>query len=203
MRDPCAPLLTCLLLSLFVGLAGCSKPWRSDAIEAQVVDAISGAPVADAIVLVSWELKGMEGYPQGHLAVFERVTDTQGRFQTPAWGPKWPPFFTDVRHDVRVFKNGYEPLRLVAFKNAPGNPHVHGQALRLQRFEGSASDRAERMDTFWSSLQVGFAIRCEQRMAPRLFQALVQLRREFDAAGIRSSLPLDSALCHTEPGSSK
>lgn len=203
MRVARAPLLTSLLLPLFVSLGGCSKAWQSEAIEAQVVDASTGAPVPDAIVLVNWQIKGMEGYPMGQLAVFERVTDAQGRFQTPAWGPKRPPFNTTVANSeptVRVFKNGYEPLTIFKSNNAPGNPHVHRATLRLRRFDGAASDYAEQMNTFWYPLHGNFVVgRCEWRVAPRLFQALMQLRREFDAAVIPSDLPLESSLCHTEP----
>jgi len=194
--------LLCLLPALLASVVGCSKAWQSDAIEAQVVDASTGAPVADAVVLVNWQIKGMEGYPMGQLAIFERVTDAQGRFQTPDWGPKRPPFFTTVDNSdptVRIFKKGYEPLVIIKSNNAPGSPHVHGQTLRLRRFEGDLSDYSQQMSIFWNPLNVNLVIgRCEWRAAPQLFQALVQLRGEFDAAGVQSSLPLESSLCNVD-----
>lgn len=192
------PSMLCLLLALFASLAGCSKAWQSDAIEAQVVDASTGAPMADAIVLVNWQIKGMEGYPMKQLAIFERVSDVHGRFQTPAWGPKRPPFFTMVDNSdptVRIYKKGYEPLVIIKSNNAPGSPHVHGQTLRLRRFEGDLNDYSQQMCVFWNPLDVNLVIgRCEWRAAPLLFQALAQLRGEFDAAGVQSNLPLERSL---------
>jgi uncharacterized GH25 family protein len=76
---------------MLLAVSGCTKTWRAEAINGRVVDAGTGTPIAGAVVLVNWQLKGMEGFPQGQLAIFERVTDAQGRFEIPAWGPKRPP----------------------------------------------------------------------------------------------------------------
>jgi hypothetical protein len=188
-----ASLAACLLL----GLSGCTKVWRSEAMEGRVVDEGSGAPIADAVVLVNWQLKGMEGYPQGQLAIFERVTDAEGRFQIPAWGPKLQSIATTVSASdptVRVFRNGYDPLVVRRDGNLRDNSHV--KFLRLRRFEGTAADYAASMSTFWNPLTVNLGgVRCDWRAAPRLFQALVQVRGEFDAAGIPSDLPLAQNWC--------
>ena len=186
----------CMLLLL----SGCTKAWRSEAIDGRVVDEDTGAPIAGAIVLVNWQIKGMEGYPQGQLGIFERVTDADGRFQIPAWGPKRPPMGTTVDASdptVRVFKNGYEPLVVLRPPNSTGNAYV--ESLRLRRFEGTAESYASQMDAFWMPLNVNLVIgRCEWSLATEMVHALVQLRGEFDRAGIRSSLPLESGLCNPE-----
>lgn len=72
-----ASLVVCMLL----GLSSCTKAWHSEAIEGRVVDESTGAPIADAVVLLNWQIKGVEDWPHGQLAIFERVTDAHGRFQ--------------------------------------------------------------------------------------------------------------------------
>lgn len=74
------------------------------------------------------------------------------------------------------------------------NSHV--KFLRLRRFEGSAVDYSSTMDLLWNPLSVNLGnVRCDWRSAPQLFHALVQLRGEFAAAGIRSDLPLANNWC--------
>lgn len=193
---PGVGLVASLVVCVLLGLSSCTKSWRSEAIDGRVVDEGSGAPVADAVVLVNWQIKGMEGYPQGQLAIFERVTDAQGRFQIPAWGPKRPPMGTTVNAadpTVRVFKNGYNPL--VVLRDGD-RENSHAKSLEMRRFEGTVADYASQMDIFWDPLTVNLGgVRCDWRAAPRLFHALVQLRGEFDAAGVRSGLPLQSDWC--------
>ncbi|MFC4313122.1 carboxypeptidase-like regulatory domain-containing protein [Steroidobacter flavus] len=185
---------------MLLALNGCTKAWRSEAIDGRVVDEGTDAPIAGAIVLVNWQIKGMEGYPQGQLGIFERVTDAAGRFQIPAWGPKRPPMGTTVDASdptVRVFKNGYEPLVVRRPPNSKDSAHV--EMLRLRRFEGTAESYASQMDEFWRPLNVNFVIgRCEWSLAAQMIHALVRLRGEFDRAGIRSDLPLESGLCNAE-----
>jgi hypothetical protein len=193
---PSVRLVTSSIVCVLLGLSGCTKAWRSEAIDGRVVDEDTGAPIADAVVLVNWQIKGMEGYPQGQLAIFERVIDAQGRFHIPAWGPKRPPVGTTVNATdptVRVFKNGYEPLVAIREGNR-GNSHAKN--LRMRRFDGTSAGYAARMDLFWDPLTVNLGgVRCDWRAAPRLFHALVQLRGEFDAASVRSSLPGKSSWC--------
>ena len=56
--SPPPPRSALLLASYYVA----SSFWMSSEARAWVVDAQTGEPVADAIVLASWEVKGLEGY---------------------------------------------------------------------------------------------------------------------------------------------
>ena len=62
-------------------------------ITGRVVDAQSGHPLTGAVVMAIWELRkgfGMEGsITSGTLQVMEVLTDEGGRFELPAWGPRW------------------------------------------------------------------------------------------------------------------
>lgn len=192
-----------LTVSVSTGLVGCTKSWRSKGIEAQVVDSVTGEPVPDAIVLVNWQIKGMmEGYPMGQLAIFERVTDAQGRFHTPAWGPRRPPPGTSVsglEPTIRVFKRGYEPIRASGLSGAYPDLPPDVKMMRLHSVEEMGQKYAALMSSFWDPLNMNFVdARCEWHAAPLLFQALVQLRSEFDANGISSNLPRQEMLCKSD-----
>lgn len=200
-----------LLLAIFLPacLAACSNSWESDAIAARVVDASTGAPVADAIVVVNWELRGgYEGYPSGQLAIFERLTDAQGAFDTPAWGPKKTSSSLILDGDqplVHVFKPGYEPLTVHNFVNAPGqdfaraqrriSPQVNGQTLRLRPFTASLHEYSGHLNDFWNPLTSMVSVTCDWRAAPRLFAALSQMKEEFLRADVTSDLQLERNLC--------
>lgn len=88
----------------------------AEAIEAKVIDAQTGKPVQGAIVTANWQLEGGvdSGIPRAQLEILETVTDANGKFTVPAWGPrlafrghasfKWP--------QILVFKSGYKYVRL-------------------------------------------------------------------------------------------
>ncbi|MFC4308092.1 hypothetical protein ACFPN2_03270 [Steroidobacter flavus] len=197
-------LIALLLIVLVLGLSLCTKPEWSGPLEGQVIDATTRQPIADAIVVVNWQIKGLEGFPGGQLAIFERVTDAQGRFETDRWGPRLGPGgmlslqqVDPSAPNVWIFKNGYEPLRVLGFGQAHSHP-VDGPILPLQRYEGALSDYASQVEMFWSTPGFNLTIRCEWREATRLFTAMVQLHAELQAAGVENSLPRELPVC--EPG---
>ena len=70
-------------------LQACSNTYSAKAIEAWVVDAETKKPLEGVIVVAHWELRyGLEGGGSYQLQVMETVTDKNGRFYFPAWGPK-------------------------------------------------------------------------------------------------------------------
>lgn len=195
-------------LGLALGVVACSNSWESEAVAARVVDASTGAPVAGAIVMVNWQLKGNEGYPAGQAAIFEQVTDAEGRFRTPAWGPVKTAYLARLDGNqpvVHVFKRGYAPLTIGNFVGAPGQdssraeqlirPHVNGQDLRLQPFAGSLSEYSEQLNQFWLPLTLLVVNSCDWPAAPRLFRALSEMKEEFLRADITSDLWFERNLC--------
>ncbi len=81
-------------------------------ISGRVLDAETGAPVQDAIVVAQWKLYsgGMgHGGHDGSLHDDEVVTDADGRFTLPGWGPKLRPFggVLDQNAFICVFHTGY------------------------------------------------------------------------------------------------
>ncbi len=78
-----------LALVLVVALLYHAYPlfWYSPEVRARVV-AVDGKPVANAVVVASWNASARRaGFTHGQVALYEVSTDTDGRFRVPAWGP--------------------------------------------------------------------------------------------------------------------
>ena len=109
-----------LLLSVFVGGAQAATmldvPFLYSAVEtrARIIDEQTGQPVEGAVVVAQWILRGYWA-SEYTLHIAEAVTDQNGEFVIPAWGPKprWPD--TALKHfspQLLIFKHGYKPLWL-------------------------------------------------------------------------------------------
>jgi hypothetical protein len=125
------------------------------AIEATVVDAESNAPLEGVIVDAHWHLDaGIDASPPGELMILETVTDAQGRFQFPAWGPKAIPSpraqMACLAPRLVLFKPGY---RYGVFQNdchqVRRRPLLKsdwdGKNTPLRRFEGSPREYSEHL----------------------------------------------------------
>src|SRR5262245_6707277 len=129
--------------SLILGMpaTACAGLYRSEPIEAQVVDSASGRPVEGATVIANWQLEGGldSGIPQEQLQILEALTDASGRFRLPGWGPKmafvgqprakWP--------QILIFKPGYRHARLsndgLVKRDGVALSPWHGKTIRLER----------------------------------------------------------------------
>ena len=93
------------------------SPWPpvywAEEIRARVIDADTKAPLEGVIVAANWELRDPWIGPVGQVAVMEAVTDKDGRFTIPAWGPRLRGSLTGrlTFSDPRLlfFKSGYVP----------------------------------------------------------------------------------------------
>lgn len=85
--------------------------YRSEAIRGRVVDFETGAPVERAVVLARWmRLDTFTRHPRGAFHYAEALTDANGEFTIPAWGPR--PLDYDYMLDARdpelwVLARGY------------------------------------------------------------------------------------------------
>lgn len=97
-------------------------------IKATVFDHETGNALEGVVVVAVWELKAISGRgprPQ----VSEVVTDSEGRFEIPGWGPKPRPVLTEFQADspyLLLFKSQYTPVRL---HNAPRKDFARLRAL--------------------------------------------------------------------------
>lgn len=111
------------LFTLASGLPACAGSLKYSAapIEAWVVDKEAGQPLEGVIVVAHWALESTsrivphQTNPAGSLMILETVTDKNGRFYFPAWGPKWhlgTGNLTDSDPELILFKSGYKYLRV-------------------------------------------------------------------------------------------
>jgi hypothetical protein len=120
--DPCKALRKIagagLAALALVCLTGCSNEYSAKPTYGFIVDAQTRQPVPGVVVLAHWDLEyGLEGGSAYAWVLKEAVTDAQGRFDIPGWGPSKVPEFlpSGARlkdRDPRVvfFKLGYEGI---------------------------------------------------------------------------------------------
>jgi hypothetical protein len=93
--------------------------YRGAEIKGQVVDADTKEPIEGVVVVAKWELYCANPVDGSHckvLHVYEAVTDKEGRYSMPSWGPKMRPRKTYLTHFdpyTLYFKKGYEASWLI------------------------------------------------------------------------------------------
>lgn len=107
------------LLMAFMCSEAIARSYAAAPFSGRVVDAETGAPIAGVIVLAQWIVEGpMEAHPVAAMQIMETVTDENGRYSFPGWGPKsvprpdfWSWVFTPAlsTKDPQLFfmKSGY------------------------------------------------------------------------------------------------
>lgn len=96
------------LLGLLTAQPACSgspQYYSAEAIEARVVDAETKQPLEGVVVVAHWQLfySTVGGrVPGDQLMVLEAVTDKDGKFTFPAWGPKKVPKYKPQKGDVWI-----------------------------------------------------------------------------------------------------
>jgi hypothetical protein len=127
------------------------------ATHATVVDAETRQPIASAVVVASWVLYGKGGGDRVEtLKVTEVLTDREGHFTVPGWGPKIRPGFaelTDHDPEMIIFKSSYEPKYLTnKVTSHPSQAWVRvsewdGKTIVLKPFRGTPRERLDQLDS--------------------------------------------------------
>lgn len=198
--------LALLLASYYIA----SSFWMSSEARARVVDATTGQPVSDAIVLATWEVRGLEGYSFGPLVMFELTTDAQGVFTLPGWGPRLYTGSGEIRDSepvVRIFKRGYVPA--VLDNTSPPSrfikPSIDGQVIRVQPSTVSLAEYARELEPFRMSIQFLYSGgHCEWQRAPRTTAAMHRLKSALQGTLVASAFrSVDEILGPPECGSAR
>jgi hypothetical protein len=185
-------------LALLIGCASLS----SEPIAAQVVDADTGQPIAGVVVVAHWELHGGsftgDALTCGVDGVEEAVTDQDGRFHIPGWGPKWSSCDVQIWNpDLIFFKPGYEPKGL---NNATTYPLAtvsvsrsdwNGKAIQLTKNTDldlhSETSRYARDFGGLNLFSLGFVVNypggCYWKDIPNMLRAVITQEKAFNAAG--------------------
>lgn len=171
--------LLAILLPLWV-IGGTPIYFAKD-IRGQVVDADTGAPLEGVIVVARWILFWIGPGHGGHggaLNTIEVVTDIEGRYHIPDWGPRpRPPFsFLDYRDpELRFFKSSYYPESVENTplsekhrnRNTVRSSEWDGKVIKLRPFKGDWFDYGfNKLGGFWG--ESGDCL----RECPRLVLAL-------------------------------
>jgi hypothetical protein len=143
-----------ILVLVLIGFSTCvwAPPvYWGEAIHGRVVDADTGEPLEGVVVVADWKLLA-GGYGHGghlnSLVVQETVTDKNGEFALPEWGPKMRPSFTmlDKAPWLILFKSSYEHGALWNAQSSNGfvrRSDWDAQTVKLRRFSGTAQKRLE------------------------------------------------------------
>jgi len=179
---------------------GCSRDEYVGApIEARVVDDKSGGGLEGVHVVAAWQVKGgwEGGNIEGYLEVRETVTDTNGMFRIPGWGPKanpWHGGFGETAPRIMLFKPGYE-YRSVANKQPPTTrgklvSDWDGKTIALSEFVGPPAMYYEKLGwlrTHLHTLDNGAGD--HWREIPRFLCAGARFERKLAAEGAPDALP--------------
>lgn len=201
------------IMPVFIGASPACADADSDlytakAIEVRVVDAEIGKPLAGVIVVLNWELVDSSRLPAGQLTIAETVTDEDGKFSFPAWGPKALPPNSRIDQkapQLLLFKEGFQYRRFVNPVTASaGRPSAldaawNGKIIEMWRLPEDAIVRlgpdrvvSKRSLSFNGlSFSLGWLYRgrdCEWKQVPRMIAAIHRTRQEFERQGLRTDL---------------
>ena len=194
-----------MLLALLFPLQACAAPlwYTAEPVQGNVVDAETGQPLEGVIITANWQLEGgIEGsYPVGQMMVMETVTDKDGRYRFPGWGPKHRPLngrISTRAPQLLVFKSGY---RYVGLANAllekslrgeldnPLRSDWDGKTIKMERFEGSLAEYARHLAFLKTGL--GFAYNgeaCEWKLVPRMLVSQHREEQRFQSQAVPNTL---------------
>lgn len=199
-------LLLTLILLIPTLLVACSQDTvlSADPIDATLVDADTGKPLAGVPVVAYWALKSGsltgDSLPCGAASVEEAVTDKNGKFHIPGWGPIKGPcgYMPSWSPEIFAFKSGYSPL---IFLNTPrANPPSesrsvsdwNGKTIKMWKDPDpdlrkvGADSYGARFGYFNGHLEmiiVDIDGDCNWKKIPNMLRALSAQERMFNAAG--------------------
>lgn len=213
----CGTVLPAFMAVSSAHAVGLPSRYSAEAIEAWVIDAETKKPLEGVIVVAHWQLfySTVGGrVPAGQLEIMETVTDNNGRFYFPAWGPKKVPKYKPQKGDIWIayipflapdgylddsdpalllFKPGYEYVRL----QNPTRSHIdhspvrrsvwNGKTITLKPFEGTAQDYVRHLSFLMGDLRF-IEDDCQWKKTPKMLLALQKQADTFKALGIVTAI---------------
>ena len=195
-----------ILVLVLLPMQACAAPlwYKAEPIEGWVVDKESNQPLEGVIVTANWQLDGgIEGsYPVGQMMVRETVTDKNGRYHFPGWGPKLAPLNGRIRTkgpQLLLFNSGYayrgvaNELTSESLRGELDNPlrsDWNGKTIKLEKFDGDHKEYARQVydlsSEVWSVIDVARGAKeCYWKNVPRMLVALHRMSIFFDGQGVK------------------
>lgn len=191
-----------------LGLSGCAlglAPLSADPIDSQVVDADTGAPIEGAVVLAHWELRSGslsgDSLPCGSANVEDTVTDKDGKFHIPGWGPTMPGCSGEMRQgnpQLYVFKPGYysrdvpngfpDTMSVMTTHNAWRDeplPLLKIPDIDPAKSEGDKFRSLQSLETSMALFIEDMPTQCNWKKAPNMLRALALQHQAYYQIGYR------------------
>ena len=190
-----------LAAALTSAACGGERTYTAEPIAARIVDADTGAPVEGVNVVAAWQAKGgLEGGNiMGYVTVMEDVTNANGEFSFPGWGPKkWSNgAIRDGAPLLILFKPGYDAALVweskygVEFAPSHLSSSWNGKAIPLPKFTGSPEEFRDHLSGLVTALDTFIrADGCAWRSVPRFLKAIDGQHKAFLSA--RTTFALSS-----------
>ncbi|ROZ76072.1 carboxypeptidase-like regulatory domain-containing protein [Ramlibacter sp. WS9] len=183
-----------VIAALLLSLQSCFADYSAEAIEGWLVDEDTGKPIEGANVTANWTVEegNLAGTNTGgQIQILETVTDKNGRFFFPAWGPKpLPPKKNGWWVDQYI---GYEDPRMVFFKSgyklvSASNYAVserntartrrsewNGKTIKMKNLADQKKEYEESLSAARSALRFAFdASGCDWQHIPRMLAAVIK-----------------------------
>jgi hypothetical protein len=157
--------------------------YHAESIEGWVTEAETNKPLEGVIAI-------------GQLQIYETVTDKNGRYYFPAWGPKFALFgrLKSESPGIYLFRSGYKILGLDNNwypDRDLSKSDWNKKTVKLESFKGTLGQYADHLAGFNDGLwMVGFATSyrggdpCGWKAFPQMLRALDRLETEFRSAGV-------------------
>lgn len=204
MKRPRGIATVILLATAVLSSSACAESHTGAPIQGRVVDAGTRQPVADVIVVAEWRLEGgLHTDTIGRLHLQETVTDEQGIYRLPAWGPiKVEKGRLDVASPIiHFYKRGY---RFKTERNDIFRKRDLKVALRSD-WDNKTIELAQHTEAL---TQTGYLHesgesaylysvdekKCAWQNFPRLTAALMKRGEDYLAAGVPTSYPRRESL---------
>lgn len=183
------------LMALLIPLQGCAQlTYSAKAIQGRIVDADTGQPLEGVNIVAQWKIdRASVGDAKALLHVTETVTDANGNYSFPAWGPINLPPMADFGQGrdplLSIFKGGYEPEFLdngvvsdIRYRTIPlGEFRWNGKIISLRKWTGDLKDYARRIGFLANGLP--YQAGTEWRNYPRMLLALDREDKRLIAIG--------------------
>lgn len=198
-----------VLIFLALPLQGCALSNSAPALDGQVADAETHQPLEGVNVVAAWNIH-LHGFNGGEaiIKLMEAVTDKDGRYHFPAWGPEPLPANMDLSAflpsgasgsfqypRIEFFKSGYMPAAVSNEITGPSpklwatESEWDGKTIELKKFKGDM----DLYDTIASRSLTGTHGPCEMiSKVPRATAALIKEGERLNQLGlpaIRNSFP--------------
>lgn len=170
-------------LAALAALGNCHATitYSAEPIEGWVVDAETGRPLEDVVVLAHWQLRGgIERQIKGELMILETKTNRDGRFAFPGWGPKAVSDSTarlwDEDPQLLFAKHGYQLLELSnASRVGPVDTEKllrsstwNGKRIEIKSFKDNVAARESAFNYSYARFLPWYGRDCEWKQMPLL-----------------------------------